>query len=348
MKNNLLDLFIECLSEELNFRKLGLKEMKYNNDSHYVICKIEDSINFDNQLLKEKLSDFYYALTKDTIDVVSHILHILIFKFPEIVFSQLTSLSPFNKHIKGLNDSFPALKCSFKTEDLAIYLANYSEKNLICNNYSCFTILLNKLKTEFKNHKDFNNILLHNFKLHANLIKKADGNLIGTRSWCIENINNNHIEIFEPFFNIEYTKPLFLNLQYNTTIKIFDIKALQSNFVLQDAKGVKRYKEFLRSFTHVLNINLIKKEFKIDKTEGQLVFDNTGYQLTFFHQNNLDNIHLEKNLSFLLKVLCEYWNLNNTDSDNFDNNIFKSFQYHLLNNKLIPLGKKNEAILSKI
>lgn len=348
MQKNLLDLFIEYLGEELNVRKLGLKEMKYNNGSHYVICKIKDSIDFDNQFLKEKLSDFYYDLTTDTIDVVSHILHMLIVKHADFVFSQLTLLSPFNKHRKGLDDSFPALYCSFTTEDLAIYLANYSEKRLVCNNYYCFTTLLNKLKNEFKDHKNYINILLHNFKLHATLIKKSNGNLIGTRSWCIEHINNNHIKLFEPFFNIEYTKPLFLDLPYNTTIKFFDIKALQSNFVLQDAKGVKRYKEFLRSFIHVLNINLIKKEFKIDKAEGQLVFDNTGYQVTFFHQNNLDNINLEKNLSFLLKVLCEYWNLNTSDSTNFDNNIFKSFQYHLLNNRLIPLGKKDEARLSKI
>lgn len=349
MKNTkkiLLDVFIDELYESLHINKLGLKAVKYSNQINYSICPIENTISFDKELLKENLSNYYFDFTRINEQILNEIFSNLINKFPKLLFSQLSSLSPFQSHRKGIDGIFNTLVLSLKNEDLITYLKSYNDKQFICNNYYAFSKLLDEIHKKFKDDSEFISILLHNFHLHSKLIKKTKGNIIATRSWCIKNLNN--IEKFEHFFANDSKEPLFVNLKFNNHLLFLNVETIQTNFVLNNAQGIKRYEDFLKSLLVIINSEKIKKELNIHSAFGQFVFDKSIYQITFFNEKIINCDIIEKYVPFLLQVICDYFNRESQITDDFENQVFKGFQYYLLNEKLIPLGKISNVKIGKI
>lgn len=347
MKENLLDVFVNYLLEELDSHRLGFKVSTISTVHNvsifnYAICPIEDSISFDADFVKENLLAYYYSLNLNNRMIVPTIMHKLITNHSELLFKQLSILGPFFGNKRGMEDCFPALDYSFITNDMIHYLKNYNDKKLLSPTYYCFERLLDEISKRFKDHAEYKNILLHIFNIHSTLIKKTNGNLLATRSWCMKNLYNT--TDFEPFYTIVYSEPLFVTVPYKTSLLFIDLKTIQARFLLNDAKGNERYHIFLKSFTHILNFTQIKKELNIEKVEGHFVFDKKTFQLTFFSHDQLNYAIIEKNITTLLDVLCQYSNSDSKNIEDFENQIYKAFQYHLLNDKLIPLKKQIKKV----
>lgn len=344
MKYNLLNLFIDKLYTMLKSEQLGFKLNKYGNGQDYTVTDLKNSdvIDFDKQFLLDNLSDYFFSLKRNQKDLLPILFHALISEHPQVVFNQLSSFPIFHKYRNGIDDSFPSLDCIFEKEDLALYLMHYNDKPLICQNYHCFNKLLNEIHQRFKSHINYISILLHNFKIHSKLIKKTNGNIIATRSWCINYLNNT--EGFEDFITLKNDKPLFHKIEYHTLLKFIDIEIVQSRFVINNAKGIDDYKNFFKSLNFILNSPLIKKELCIERTEGQFVFDKKQYQLTIFSKKELNSDIIEENIVVLLNAVCDYYNKTNKQMSDFEGFVFKFFQFHSLQKKLVPLGKKSEKM----
>lgn len=342
MKDNLLDLFIDKLYLLLKSENLGFQVSKYANGQDYTISELinSDIDNFDKHFLSEHLSDYFFSLKRSHKNLLSVIFHELLFEHPQVVYTQLSSFPIFNKFRQSIHDCFPSLDCMFEKEDLALYLSNYKDKSLFCKNYYCFEKLLNEITMRFPSHKNYEAIILHNFKVHSKLIKRANGNIIATRSWCSRNLNST--SHFEEFITIKNDKPLFPKIQFHTLLKFIDMDIVQSQYVINSAKGMNAYKQFFKSLTFILNSNLIKKELDIERVEGQLVFDNQQYQLTIFSTKALNSDIIESDISVLLNAICEYSNQNEKQASDFESFVFKFFQFHSLQKKLVPLGRKAE------
>lgn len=355
MKENLLDVFITYLSEDLTFYNLGFKKniskgLRNQPLISYSVTNEPDSLPFDHAFLKKYFLSYYYTLNRHCENLVPNLMHKLLINHSDLLFTQLSSLPVFQKDSSALNkrssrgieDFFPALEYSFASEDLLIYFKNYKDKNLFSPNYYSFSRLLREVTTRFKEEALYEEILLHIFELHSVLIKKTSGNIIAIRSWCLNNLF--HPEKFESFFTIEDNESLLVTLPYQTCLKFINLKTVQNNFLLNDATGNGSYHQFLKSFVHILNFPEIKKELKIERAEGFFIFDKKTFQITFFSQNVLNDVTIDKNIAILLEVLCHYSNMTNKNIDDMENQIFKGFQYHLLNNKLVPLGHKTEKV----
>lgn len=344
MKENLLSLFLNKLHSKLKSENLGFKVTKYATSQEYSITELEKAEikDFDTQFLQDNLSDYFFSLRRNNKELLSIIFHELITECPQHVFTQLSTFPVFHTFRKSIDDSFPSLDCIFERDDLILYLKNYKDKDLICNNYYGFERLLNEINRRFQSHKEYEEIVLHNFKVHSTLIKKAKGNIIATRSWCIKNLNI--IDDFEEFITLKDDKPLFYHVEDSILLKFLDVSIVQSKYVINNAKGTEDYKNLFKSLISVLNSPLLKKELQLSRVEGQFVFDNKNYQITFFSPNKLNSDIIEEDICVLLTAICEYYNKEQKQANDFDGFIFKVFQYHSLKKRLVPLGRKSEKV----
>jgi hypothetical protein len=354
MKNNLLNLFINKLYNKLKSENLGFKTVYFSNGYEYIISDLinSDIIDYNHKFLLDNLKDYFFNLIKNHQDFLPIIFHDLIIEYPEILFTQLSSFPIFGKFRKGLDDCFHYLDSIFNHEDLSIYLQNYIDKQFICSNYYSFERMLNEINKRFKFHNNYEKIILHNLKIHSKLIKKTNGNKIATRSWCIKNLNN--IYNFEEFITFKEDKKLFHKIEYFTTLIFINIETIELKYILNNVNGFNSsyiYKNFIKSLISILNSNLIKTLLNIERVEGQLIFDNQKYQLTFFSKKELNSLIIEEDIEILLNGICEYYNKNdknNKKSDDFEDFVLKFFQIQKLNKKLnekfIPLNKKSEKV----
>lgn len=342
MTITLLDLFIDKLYYHLKEKKIGFKEQKYGNGSDFNICDVEESIDFDKQFLTEHIRDYFFNLRRKEKEILPIIFKDILKENGQLLYKNLSSLPILDSYRKGLDNSFPSLVLIFEIEDLANYLGNYKDKPFVCTNYYCFTKLLEEINKHFKSHKNYESIILHNFKIHSKLIRRTNGNIIATRSWCLSNISN--LDPFEEFIKLDNKDNLFTSLELEVLPIFINFKSLQANFLLEKAKGIEKYKEMLKSLTHILNYEHVKKLLDIEHVEGNFVLDNKQFQLTFFSQKKLNCDTIEKNVTFLIQSICDYFNKVEKEALDFENQIFKVFQFHTLNQKLTPLGKEKEKV----
>lgn len=344
MQLTLVQLFINKLYDYLQKENLTFKKITFANGYDFSICSKDekDAILLDKQFLLDNIAKYFYKLVYNKSKYSAVIFHELLEQHPHLVYTSLLTLPISHDKCTALNKLFTNLNCIFSEEDFITYLTNYKEKSLKCGNYHYFKDLLKQLHDRFHQHVEYKNILLHNFKINRALIRKKNGNIIGVRTWVINNLDD--ISFLEEFLYIENENPLFHNVNCHTTLKFLDVKVVQSKYFIKNAKGIDTYYTLLKSLINILNSNSSKTQLLIDRVESNFAFDKTKYQLTIFSKESLNSNAIEKTIDVLLKAICDYYNLGDNKPEDFESVVFKVFQYYNLNEKLTSKNQKTGKV----
>lgn len=341
-KENLLTLFSDCLYTVLKSHNLGFK---CYSDNDFIITDLtkSDIVDFDRTFILNNLS----SCSRIIINKKNHlpfIFHELISKYPEIVYSQLSSFSAILFHSDEKGISLYSLQHLFEKEDLVQFLKNYTDTHFIFTRFYSFSSFLSDINSLFKNHDDYDNIILHQLKIHSKLIKKSQGNIIQLRAWCYKHVNS--LKKFEEFIYLKNEKPLFSTIKLNTLLKFIDVETTKIQYSLINPNfnygSIDIYGDFFKSFILMLNSPSMKKELQIEEAEGSFVFHKKNYQLIFFSKNKLDTDLIEEKITLLLQAVCDYHNTNNSKDNDFEFSVFKNFLFYQLQKKLTPTGIKKE------
>lgn len=325
MEPTFYDLFIEKIETIMLEKGYGVH--KHNNWDLYSFVKHKTKFQWDQDFLKEIFKTYFDKFLTFGKPIVVRAIKELFKENPTLVFNNLRHLPYFEF------DFYKKLKKLTGEKNFMLYLKKRTDYYTDCSDFLNF---LKEICEDYREHPEYNQIILYNLEIEKKLIFESEDNLIRTKNFC--QINTDDIEYFNDLFYVEfnYKKPLFYNSPFKNNVFLLDFTLVKNTYILKYATGVESYYNLLHNVVILLNNSYLKKFFSIERFEGQFVFDKDFFQLSIFYKETFDQFLFEKYIPMILESYSDCCNNENKieETSDFEDVYLKNFQNKMLSEKL--------------